>query len=90
MEIVPHRKQGDFRAVRRFGSEGDVEAITGISRRTLQKHRLLGRGLKFYRFGRRVLYDLDEVEQHIRTSGTPHPRSRRRGDRPPSDDSPNN
>ena len=76
MEIALHRKSAKSRAVRRFGSEADVEAITGISRRTLQKHRLLGRGFNFYRYGRRVLYDLDEVEQQIRTSGNAAPEER--------------
>jgi hypothetical protein len=51
---------------RRFANEAEIERITGISRRTLQKHRLFGRGLPFYRFGRRVLYDLAEVEERIR------------------------
>ena len=62
---------GAVAAGRRFGSEVDVETITGISRRTLQKHRLLGRGFKFYRFGTRVLYDLDEVDQRIRAGAQP-------------------
>ena len=53
---------------RRYGTEADVEILTGRPRRTLQKHRLLGIGLPFYRLGRRVLYDLDEVEQIIRAS----------------------
>jgi len=52
---------------RRFGSEAEVEALTGISRRTLQADRLLGRKrFPWYRSGRRVLYDLAEVEQAIR------------------------
>jgi hypothetical protein len=54
----------------RFGSEADVEKITGISRRTLQKNRLLGRGPKFYKFGRRVLYDLDEIVEYIRATAS--------------------
>lgn len=53
---------------RRFGNEGDVESLTGLSRKTLQKHRLFGKGFPFYRVGSRVLYDLDEVEQIIRAS----------------------
>jgi hypothetical protein len=52
---------------RRYGSDVDVEALTGISRKTLRKDRLLGRQrFPWYRVGRRVLYDLDEVEQIIR------------------------
>jgi hypothetical protein len=54
---------------RRYGTEADVETITGISRRTLQKDRLLGRKrFPWYRSGRRVLYDLDEVESVIKAS----------------------
>ena len=53
-------------ARRRFGSERDVFALTGIPPRTLQKHRLFGKGFAFYRLGGRVLYDLDEVEATIR------------------------
>jgi hypothetical protein len=66
MAGVIERKQAMSSGVQRFGSEVDVETIYGISRRTLQKHRLLGQGPRFYRFGRKVLYDLGEVEQHIR------------------------
>lgn len=54
---------------RRFGSERDVEALTGYSRKTLQKDRLLGRKrFPFYKVGGKVLYDLDEVEGIIRAS----------------------
>jgi hypothetical protein len=54
---------------RRFGSEADVEALTGFSRRTLQKDRLLGRErFPFYKCGGKILYDLDEVEATIRSS----------------------
>ena len=53
---------------RRYGSETDLETIYGISRRTLQKHRFLGKGPRFYRFGRKVLYDLTEFEQYLRES----------------------
>lgn len=46
---------------RRFGSEAEVELITGFSRRTLQKDRLLGRTrFPFYKVGGKVLYDIDE------------------------------
>jgi hypothetical protein len=55
------------RVTRRFGSESDVELLTSISRRTLQKDRLLGRTrFPWYRSGRRILYDLAEVEAAIR------------------------
>jgi hypothetical protein len=51
---------------RRYGSEQDVYALTGIRPRTSQKHRLFGKGFPFYRVGVRILYDLDEIEQIIR------------------------
>ena len=51
---------------REFGSEADVERITGRKRKTLQKDRLFGTGFPFYRVGRSVLYDLNEVRQIIR------------------------
>jgi hypothetical protein len=51
---------------RRFGSEGDVSAITGFSPRTLQKDRLLNRNrFPFYKVGAKVLYDLDEVQRIV-------------------------
>jgi predicted DNA-binding transcriptional regulator AlpA len=54
---------------RRYGSEIDVEALTGISRKTLQKDRLLNRQrFPWYKSGRRVLYDLSEVEATIRAA----------------------
>jgi hypothetical protein len=69
---MPPRYRSDLNTPR-FGSEADVETITGISRRTLQKNRLLGRGFKFYKFGRKVLYDLDEVDQTIRATASTAP-----------------
>ena len=50
----------------RYGSEKEVERIFGISARTLQHDRLLGRErFPSYRAGRRVLYDLTEIQQII-------------------------
>jgi hypothetical protein len=65
--VVPNRNQGISSVRRRFGDEIDVEALTGISRRTLQKDRLLNRRrFPWYKVGRKVLYDLGEVEAIIR------------------------
>jgi len=50
---------------RQFGSEADVERMTGRKRRTLQKDRCFGRGFPFYRFGRQIRYDLQEVRELI-------------------------
>lgn len=50
---------------RRFISEAELEAITSVSRRTWQKHRLFGRGPRFYRLCGAVRYDLAEVLEWI-------------------------
>jgi hypothetical protein len=53
----------------RFGSEADVEKITGLSRATLQQDRIYRRKrFPWYKVGGKVLYDLDEVEAIIRGS----------------------
>jgi hypothetical protein len=64
-------------ASRRYGSELEVAAIIGVSPRTLQKKRLLGEPPIFYRFGGRILYDLAEVEQLIRSSASLPPKTTR-------------
>jgi predicted DNA-binding transcriptional regulator AlpA len=65
--VVHNRNQAISIVRRRFGGEIEVEALTGISRRTLQKDRLLDRHrFPWYKVGRKVLYDLDEVEAIIR------------------------
>jgi hypothetical protein len=56
-----------------FGNEADVERITGRKRSTLQKDRLIGRGFPFYRVGRSILYDLDEVRALIRAGRVGRP-----------------
>jgi len=53
---------------REFGTEGDVERITGRKKRTLQKDRCFGRGFPFFRVGRSILYDLNEVRRLIRAN----------------------
>ncbi|BDC50663.1 hypothetical protein F183_A29790 [Bryobacterales bacterium F-183] len=49
-----------------YGSERDVEKLTGIKVATLQKHRLFRTGFPFYKFGGKVIYDLNEVQDIIR------------------------
>lgn len=67
--MASNRNQPSATVRRRFGSEIEVESLTGISRRTLQKDRLLGhKRFPWYRSGRRILYDLDEVEAIIKSS----------------------
>ena len=69
MSNASNRNQDPAEVRRRFGSEAEVATITGISRRTLQKDRLLGNDrFPFYRSGGRILYDLEEVVEAIRAS----------------------
>ncbi len=54
---------------KRFGSEIDVETLTGIKRSTLQADRFFGRDrFPYYRVRGKVLYDLAEVERIILAS----------------------
>ena len=69
MANASNRNQEPTAVKRRFGSEAEVETLTGISRRTLQKDRLVGNDrFPFYWSGGRILYDLEEVEAAIRAS----------------------
>jgi predicted DNA-binding transcriptional regulator AlpA len=51
---------------RRFVSEGELEQVTGISRRTWQKHRLFNRGPRYYKIYGSIRYDLEEVVAWIK------------------------
>jgi predicted DNA-binding transcriptional regulator AlpA len=53
---------------RRFVSEVELEQLTGISRRTWQKHRLCNRGPRYYRIHGSIRYDLEEVVAWIKAS----------------------
>jgi hypothetical protein len=54
---------------RRYGSVRDVHLLTGIAESTLRCDRLTRRErFPSYTVGRRVLYDLDEVERIIADS----------------------
>ena len=44
-----------------YVTEHAVADLLGLSVRTLQKMRVNGDGPPFYKFGRRVLYDTEEV-----------------------------
>jgi hypothetical protein len=69
MKSVVIRKEDSQSAKRRYGSEVAVEELTGFSRRTLQRDRLLGRKrFPFYKVGRKILYDLTEVQEIIQRS----------------------
>jgi hypothetical protein len=69
MAVTPQPNNDTSGVRRRYGRDLDVQALTGISARTLRKDRVLGRRrFPWYRVGRSVLYDLDEVESIIRAS----------------------
>jgi hypothetical protein len=52
----------------RFVDEKQLATITGISKRTWQKHRLFSRGPRFYKICGSVRYDLAEVITWIRSN----------------------
>jgi hypothetical protein len=52
---------------RRFVSEVELEHVTGISRRTWQKHRLFCRGPRYYKIHGSIRYDIEEVVTWIKT-----------------------
>jgi predicted DNA-binding transcriptional regulator AlpA len=56
-----------FHFQRRFASEVELEQLTGISRRTWQKHRLFKRGPRYYKICGSIRYELDEVLAWIKT-----------------------
>lgn len=52
---------------RRFVTELELQQITGISRRTWQKHRLQNEGPRYYKIHGSIRYELDEVLTWIKT-----------------------
>ena len=52
---------------RRFVSEVELEQVTGISRRTWQKHRLFRRGPRYYKIQGSIRYDIEEVLAWIKS-----------------------
>ena len=49
----------------RFVTETDLEEITGVKKRTWQKHRLFNRGPRWYKLHGAVRYNLAEVLEWI-------------------------
>jgi hypothetical protein len=67
--VKKHLQKHDKVIQKRFGSEIDVETLTGITRSTLQRDRFLGRErFPSYKVGKRILYNLAEVEAIILAS----------------------
>ncbi len=50
---------------RKFVGECEVAEVLNGSKYTLRNDRSQNRGLPYYRCGRRILYDLDEVLEYI-------------------------
>ena len=50
------------RAPARFLTPGEAAPFLRLSPRTLEKHRVIGGGPRFRKFGRRVLYATDDLE----------------------------
>lgn len=63
---MQRKEASPFQFQRRFVSEIELEQITGISRRTWQKHRLLNRGPRYYKIHGAIRYELDEVLSWIK------------------------
>ena len=59
---------GTGSAAPRFVNEKELAAITSVSRRTWQKHRLFSRGPRYYKILGSVRYDLAEVLAWIRSN----------------------
>ena len=65
---MQRNKGSSFEFPRRFVSEIELELITGISRRTWQKHRLFNRGPQYYKIHGAIRYELAEVLTWIKDS----------------------
>ena len=50
------------RAVARYLTNDEAAAFLRLSPRTLEKQRVIGGGPRFRKFGRRVLYAIDDLE----------------------------
>ena len=55
-------KQAEARASQRYLSNEEAAAFLHLSPRTLEKQRVTGGGPKFRKFGRRVVYALEDLE----------------------------
>lgn len=51
------------RTTSRYLTNAEAAAFLRLSPRTLEKHRVLGGGPRFRKFGRRVLYAIDDLER---------------------------
>jgi predicted DNA-binding transcriptional regulator AlpA len=65
---MQRNRSAPFQPQRRFVSECELEQITGIPRRTWQKHRLFKRGPRYYKIYGSIRYDLEEVVAWIKAT----------------------
>jgi excisionase family DNA binding protein len=49
-------------AASRYLTTREAAGLLRLSHRTLEKHRVIGGGPRFHKFGRRVLYALEDLE----------------------------
>ena len=68
---MQRNKSSPLQFQRRFVSEIELEQVTGISRRTWQKQRLLNHGPRHYKIHGSVRYDLEEVVAWIKSRAVP-------------------
>ena len=50
---------------KQYLSESEVSSLTGLATPTLRNYRHLCKGIPYIKVGRRVLYDLDDVENFM-------------------------
>ena len=55
---------------RRYVNEFVIAETYGVAVRTLRKWRFFGQGPRFYKLGRSIRYDKDEVEQFVRATAS--------------------
>lgn len=51
--------------VKKYLTESEAAEMIGLSKRALQTQRLRRKGLPYYKLGRRVLYKVADIEQHM-------------------------
>lgn len=65
MRPVEHTEKADAprpRSTPRYLTNSEAAAYLRLSPRTLEKHRVIGGGPRFHKFGRRVMYALADLE----------------------------
>jgi len=64
-QIEPNARNGQTASPRRFVTESEAaEHLGGVSRSFLAKKRCTGGGPRFVKIGRRVFYDIDDLDAY--------------------------